>query len=111
MENSVDITLTEAALLRVKELLEQEKKQALYLSVKEAGCSGLEYVMDCIDHPHDGDLEKRFDEITIYVDADAYHKALKGLRLDFQRDLLSSGFVYDNPNQKGTCGCGISFSV
>ena len=111
METPIEIHLTDAACQRIRQLLESEQKQALYLSVKAAGCSGLEYVMACIDEPHPGDLTLQTCDVTLYIDADAYRQALKGLTIDFQQDLLSSGFIYHNPNQKGACGCGQSFSV
>lgn len=107
----VDIELTPAAIERVKKLVTDAGKTGLYLAVRPYGCSGLEYVMELVDAPHEGDLVKSFEDFDLYVDADSYQKALTGLRLDFQQDLLSSSFVYQNPNQKGGCGCGASFSV
>ncbi len=109
--SSVDIDLSTAAIARVQQILAGEQKRGLRLAVRPAGCSGLEYVMQTVDAPQSGDLVKAFDGFELYVDADSYEKALTGLRLDFQQDALSSGFVYNNPNQKGACGCGESFSV
>lgn len=108
---NIDIELTESAAVRIREILTAEGKDGLRLAVKAAGCSGLEYVMDTVNEAVVGDLEKACDGFTLYVDADSYNTALKGLKLDFQKDLLSSAFIYQNPNQKGACGCGVSFSV
>jgi len=107
----IDIELTPAAVARVKAILSAEGKPSLRLAVKAAGCSGLEYVMDTVEAAQDGDLVKAYDGFELYVDAESYKTALCGLQLDFQQDALSSAFVYNNPNQKGACGCGISFSV
>ncbi|GAV19977.1 iron-sulfur cluster assembly protein [Mariprofundus micogutta] len=107
----IDIELTPAAVNRVKAILVAEDKLALRLAVKTAGCSGLEYVMETVEEGSADDLVKSFDGFELYVDADSYNTALRGLQLDFQQDALSSAFVYNNPNEKGTCGCGISFSV
>jgi len=107
----VNIELTPSAIERVRTLVSDSGKRGLYLAVRPAGCSGLEYVMDLADAPHDGDLVQAFDGFELYVDAESYKTALNGLRLDFQRDALSSAFVYNNPNAKGACGCGESFSV
>ena len=107
----MDIELTTPAVTRIAQIVAQAAKTGLRLSVKEAGCSGLEYVMDTVDGPESGDLEKEYEGFTLYVDADSYSQALKGLKLDFQKDVLSSAFVYQNHNPKGSCGCGISFSV
>ncbi len=83
----------------------------LRLAVRPAGCSGLEYVLDYADTPQAGDLEMVFEGFVLYVDGESYDRALYGLTVDFHRDPLSSGFVYINPNKKGECGCGASFSV
>jgi len=107
----MDIELTTSAVTRISEIVAAAGKKGLRLSVKEAGCSGLEYVMDTVDGPQDGDLEQAFDGFVLYVDGDSYARALTGLKLDFQKDMLSSAFVYLNPNKKGSCGCGVSFSV
>jgi len=107
----MDIELTAAAMDRVRTILAAESKSGLRLAVRAAGCSGLEYVMETVDEGQDGDLLKSFDGFDLYIDAESYQTALTGLRLDFQQDALSSAFVYNNPNQKGACGCGESFSV
>ena len=108
---NIDIELTPAATARVKKMLTDAGKSGLYLAVRPAGCSGLEYVMELADAARDSDLVKSCEGFDLYIDAQSYETALKGLRLDFQQDLLSSSFVYQNPNQKGGCGCGESFSV
>jgi len=108
---TMDIELTKAAVARIAEIVAAAGKNGLRLSVKEAGCSGLEYVMDTVDGPEVGDFAEGYGGFTLYVDADSYARALTGLKLDFQQDMLSSAFVYENPNEKGTCGCGVSFSV
>jgi len=111
VDEALNIELTPAAQQRIRRLIADAGKRGLRLAVRPAGCSGLEYVMDLADAPGDDDLVQPCDGFELYVDRDSYVKALRGLRLDFQQDLLSSGFVYHNPNAKGTCGCGESFSV
>ncbi len=108
---NVNIRLTEAAVTRMRELVTGENRTGLRLAVKAAGCSGLEYVLEFADAPQSGDYILFLNGFSLYVDAESYAKALAGLTVDFQRDALSSGFVYINPNKKGECGCGISFSV
>ncbi|MBL4775879.1 MAG: iron-sulfur cluster assembly accessory protein [Mariprofundus sp.] len=107
----MDIELTDAAITQVQKLVGEAGKAGLYLAVRPAGCSGLEYVMDLADAAKDGDLVQSYDGFELYVDAESYASALTGLQLDFQKDALSSSFVYNNPNKQGECGCGISFSV
>jgi len=107
----VDIELTSAAIARIKKILADAQKNGLRLAVRPAGCSGLEYVMETVNEARAGDLVKSFEGFDLYIDPESYKTALAGLRLDFQQDVLTSGFVYHNPNQKGACGCGESFSV
>ncbi|MDQ6955627.1 MAG: iron-sulfur cluster assembly accessory protein [Mariprofundaceae bacterium] len=109
--SDIDISLSDAACEQLKNSLLSAGKKAVHLSVREAGCSGLEYVMDYADEPLDDDLVREFDGFSLYVDKDSYAKALAGLQVDYQKDALSSAFVYHNPNKKGECGCGVSFTI
>ena len=107
----VNISLTDAAVLRLQQELHKAGKQAVRLFVREAGCSGLEYVIDFAESGRENDLKKSFEGFDLFVDDESYRKALTGLEIDFQQDLLSSSFVFNNPNKKGECGCGISFTI
>ncbi len=111
MATKPDVHLTDAAISRMYDQTRQQGFTGIRLSVKEAGCSGLEYVVDFSNVPNDNDLVLPFDDFSLYVDAESYAKALAGLTVDFQQDALSSGFIFINPNKKGACGCGVSFSV
>ena len=111
MVESVDISMTEAACAQMRKSLAEVGKKAVHITLREAGCSGLEYVLDYADAPLDSDLACEFEGFSLYVDAESYNKALRGLKIDYHQDLLSSGFIYQNPNKKGECGCGVSFTV
>jgi len=106
-----DIHLTDAAIARMREQTRKHDCTGIRLSVKETGCSGLEYVVDFSNTPNDSDFVLSFDGFSLYVDPESYEKALAGLTVDFQQDELSSAFAFINPNKKGECGCGVSFSV
>jgi len=106
-----DLELSTAAVCRLAETAKKQGCAGVRVSVRAAGCSGLEYVMDYADGPEDNDYVKTFEDFSIYIDAPSYKQALTGLRLDYQEDALSSGFVFANPNKKGECGCGASFTV
>jgi len=106
-----DIELSEAACERIRSVLKKEGKHALRISLNEAGCSGLEYVLDYADLPIEGDLVVEQSGFQLFVDAEAYQKALIGLKIDFQQDVLSAAFVFNNPNKQGECGCGASFTI
>jgi len=110
-ETTMDIELSEAACNRARHLLTEAGCKGLRLAVRPAGCSGLENLMELVDGPQADDMVRSYDGFDLYVDGESYRTALCGLRLDYQQDLLSAGFVYNNPNQKGACGCGKSFSI
>ncbi|MDQ6975945.1 MAG: iron-sulfur cluster assembly accessory protein [Mariprofundaceae bacterium] len=111
MIKDCNITLSDAAVAQFHKALRKAGKQAVRLSLQKAGCSGLEYVVDFSDAPNEGDLTLQQDGVLLYVDAASYAQALTGLHIDYQQDVLSSSFVYQNPNKKGECGCGVSFTV
>ena len=106
-----EIHLTPAAVAQFETKLAEAGKKAVRLSLREAGCSGLEYVLDFEDAPSDGDLFTTCDGVTVYIAEQYYDNAIKGLEIDYQEDMLSSSFVFKNPNKKGECGCGKSFSA
>jgi len=106
-----DIQVTAAAQNRMHQQIADKGVAGIRLSLRESGCSGLEYVMDFCDAPESGDHVLDFDGFSLFVDAASYEQALNGLVIDFEQDVLSSAFVFRNPNKKGECGCGVSFTV
>jgi iron-sulfur cluster assembly protein len=106
------ITLTPAADARIAELMAKAPEGALgvKLSTPRRGCSGLAYSVDYVAQ------EQQFDEKietaggTFYIDA-ASVLYLIGSTMDWREDDFTAGFVFDNPNAKGECGCGESFTV
>lgn len=107
-----EITITAAAARHLRAMVRRRGKGVcgVRLGVKKAGCSGYEYVMDYVAKAEAGDFVKREDGFLIAVDPGSY-EILRGLNIDFQEDALSSAFVFSNPNKKGECGCGASFTV
>jgi len=105
------ITLTETAAQRVKTFLQKRGKgEGLRLGVKTVGCSGKAYVVDYADLIEPGDRVFESHGVKVIVNEQnlAY---LDGTEVDYGRDGLSEGFRFKNPNVKGQCGCGESFSV
>ena len=106
------ITLTPAAEARIADLMSRAPEDAIgvKLSTPRRGCSGLAYSVDYVN------LENAFDEKietsagTFYVDG-ASILYLIGSVMDWREDDFAAGFVFDNPNSKGSCGCGESFTV
>ena len=107
------VTLTPAAAERVKAILAARKDNpavGLKVGVSTQGCSGKSYTLDYAESigPHDEVIEDQ--GVTILLDPKAT-MFLIGTEIDFVTDKLSSSFVFKNPNEKGRCGCGESFTV
>jgi len=107
------ITVTDSAAKQIRQLIVQQYHEAsgLRVAVKAGGCSGFEYVFLWEAEPRDGDLVfEGSDGARVWVDPRS-HRLLDGTTLDYDTNLLSRGFVFQNPHAKSTCGCGTSFSV
>ena len=106
------VALTSAAEARVAELMANAPTGAIgvKLSTPRRGCSGLAYSVDYVSE------EQPFDEKivtpggTFYIDG-ASVLYLVGSVMDWKEDDFAAGFVFENPNAKGSCGCGESFTV
>ena len=106
------VILTPAAEARVGELMDKAPEGAIgvKLSTPRRGCSGLAYSVDYVAE------ENRFDEKietpggTFYIDGGSV-LYLIGSTMDWREDDFTAGFVFENPNAKGSCGCGESFMV
>ena len=105
------ITLTERAARHIERSLTRRGKGAgLKLGVKTVGCSGLAYKIEWADEVTPGDLRFESHGVTVYVEPDSL-QFLDGAELDYVREGLNERFKFSNPNVKGECGCGESFSV
>jgi iron-sulfur cluster assembly protein len=106
------IQLTERAVGKVREILEsQEPKPAgLRLAVVGGGCSGFSYSMAFENTPGMLDKSYNYEGLKVFVDQ-ASLLYLEGVEVDYVETLEGSGFKFNNPNVKSTCGCGSSFSA
>ena len=106
------ITLTEAAVSRIASLLAKAPHPVagVRLSTPKRGCSGLAYSIDYVDAPKPGDEPIITPAGTLFVDG-ASLLYLIGSQMDWVEDDFTAGFVFINPNAKGSCGCGESFTV
>lgn len=106
------VQLTETAVSKVREIMDtQEPKPAgLRISVVGGGCSGFSYSMAFENAP--GMLDKTYDfsGLRLFIDQ-ASLLYLDGVKVDYVETMEGSGFKFDNPNVKSTCGCGSSFSA
>jgi len=106
------VTLTDDALREVKRLLDVQgiTEGGLRLGVKGGGCSGLSYTINFDESIGEFDTVCERDGVKVIVDAKS-EIYLTGMQLDYQKDLVSGGFKFLNPNATKTCGCGESFSA
>src|SRR5262245_40702579 len=105
------LTLTSAASTRVRDLMSANPGVlGLRIGVKKGGCAGMEYTISLADQkgPHDEVIEE--DGALVLIDPAAIMYLL-GTEMDFKTDKLASQFVFNNPNQTGSCGCGESVSL
>jgi iron-sulfur cluster assembly protein len=106
------ILLSDSAVKRLRVLLEQRQtpEAGLRLAVKGGGCSGLQYAMEWAEKPRERDKIFEREGVRVFVDPKSY-LYLMGTELVFEETLMGSGFKLQNPNVKGACGCGESFTI
>ena len=106
------ITLTDAAVDRVKTLIDNSDEPVLGLRVgiSTKGCSGMSYVFEYAKEkqPYEEEIDTKGAKVFIDPMATMY---LVGAEMDYVEDRMKSGFVFSNPNEKSRCGCGESFNV
>ena len=106
------ITLTATAEARIAELMSRAPEGAIgvKLSTPRRGCSGLAYSVDYVSEENPLDEKIETPSGTFYVDSGSI-LYLIGSVMDWREDDFAAGFVFDNPNATGSCGCGESFTV
>lgn len=106
------VLLTSRAEARIAELMSKAPEGAIgvKLSTPRRGCSGLAYSVDYVTQA--GGFDERIETPggVFFIDG-ASVLYLVGSTMDWREDDFSAGFVFDNPNAKGACGCGESFTV
>ncbi len=106
-----EISVTPKAIQKIRQTFEKMGVQGgLRLGVLGGGCSGLSYQFKFDTKPRPKDKVFDFDGVQIFVDPKSI-LYLHGLTLDYKETLMQSGFVFENPNAKKSCGCGTSFSA
>ncbi len=107
----MSITITESAARQIeKQLQKRGAGVGLRLGVKPSGCSGYAYVLDYADEVAAEDQVFAQHGVQVLVKAEDLDK-LSGIELDYAKEGFSEAFKFNNPNVKGMCGCGESFSV
>jgi iron-sulfur cluster assembly protein len=111
-ERPAAITLTDAANARIADLMSRAPEGAIgvKLSTPRRGCSGLAYSVNYVTEADRFDEKIETPGGTFYVDG-ASVLYLVGSIMDWREDDFAAGFVFENPNATGSCGCGESFTV
>ncbi len=106
------ITLTEKAAQKVQSLQQSEGKAgyALRIKVVGGGCSGYSYSMDFEKDPALEDSVFDTQGVKLLVDPKSL-PMIDNTQVDWVDAMTGAGFTLQNPNAKGSCGCGHSFSV
>jgi iron-sulfur cluster assembly protein len=106
------LTLTAAAEQRIADLMAKAPEGAIgvKLSTPRRGCSGLAYSVDYVAEAKPFDERIETPGGTFFVDG-ASVLYLIGSKMDWVEDDFAAGFTFENPNAKGACGCGESFTV
>jgi iron-sulfur cluster assembly protein len=105
------LTLTDAAADRVRQIMAGKPDIAgLKIGVKKGGCAGMEYQISWADSVGKFDEVVEEKGVKVIVDPAAVLYLL-GTEMDWKTDKMSAQFVFNNPNQKSSCGCGESVNL
>ncbi len=107
------IQLSPEAARKVKELMQQPGQQdarGLRVKVVGGGCSGLSYQIQLDRAPQDHDHVWESEGVEVYCDPKSA-LFVDGTRIGYHQTMMESGFTFENPKAKGTCGCGTSFTA
>ena len=104
--------LTEGAAARIKDILSRADQPiaGVRVGVKNGGCAGMSYTMEYAERANPTDEVVEDKGVRLLIDPKAV-LFLLGTEMDFKVDKLSSGFVFNNPNQTSACGCGESVQL
>ena len=106
------MSLTDAAAERVREIMAASETPVVgvRVGIKNAGCAGQAYTLDYVSEPVKGDDHVVDKGVNVFVEPKAT-LFLLGTVMDFEEDILKSGFTFKNPNQTDACGCGESVTL
>jgi iron-sulfur cluster assembly protein len=104
------MNLTDAAALRVRDILAGRDALGIRIGIKKGGCAGMEYTVDLATEtkPFEDVVEKDGAKVFIAPEAVLF---LLGTEMDYEETTLRSGFTFKNPNQTSACGCGESVEL
>jgi len=108
----MNVTLTDQAVSKVREILDQQdpRPAGLRIAVVGGGCSGFSYSLAFDNNANASDKVFEYDGLKVFIDQ-ASMLYLDGAEVDYFETLEASGFKFNNPNVRTTCGCGSSLSA
>lgn len=109
VEPQASVVVSEAARKHFEEQC-QSANAAVYLSLKESGCTGYMYVLDFVDQQPADSVTLPLENVNLYLARKAL-PILQGTEIDYVRNGLNSELQFNNPNAQEYCGCGESFSI
>jgi iron-sulfur cluster assembly protein len=105
------IQLTPDAIAKVKSIIAERKENSgLRIAVVGSGCSGFQYQMTLDKEPGAEDKVLDIEGLKVFVDTKSL-LYLDGAKVDYVNGANGSGFKFDNPNEKPSCGCGETFEA
>lgn len=106
------LTITPTAKEKMQSLLAMHagKYDYIRLGTRTKGCAGISYKVEFADIVEMGDEVLEFEGLKVVIDNKSLIYLI-GLEVNYKETDLESGFVFENPNKKGECGCGESFFV
>src|SRR5271167_4059828 len=111
MTNDANISVSERAANRIREIVAQDAGQnALRVSVLGGGCSGFRYEFEIVAETNGDDLIIEKGGVRVAIDPISA-PYMAGSQIDYVDDLIGASFKISNPNATASCGCGTSFSI
>jgi iron-sulfur cluster assembly protein len=111
-ENVEPLTLTPDAVAYIQKTIKQRGSgKGLRLTVKKTGCSGYAYLAEILDDVTADDRVFLAEDGLLIAVPQSVLDLVAGTRIDYTQTNLKGGFEFDNPKQKGVCGCGESFTL
>lgn len=105
------LSVTETAARHIRgQLQSRGRGEGIRVGVRTSGCSGMAYVLEFVDEVAPEDQVFEGHGVKVFVDPKSL-VYIDGTELDFAQEGLNQGLRFNNPNVKGECGCGESFTV
>jgi len=110
--NKQVITLSDNAVIRIKEVMASASKSTIgvRVGVKSGGCAGMSYLMEYVEKVKVDDEVVEDKGVKVFIDPGAVMYLL-GTEMDYKKEEFSSTFIFKNPNETERCGCGESFKI